>query len=70
LLKEIAPGVPRIAFVYNPTEPVNEAWLRVAEAAAPRSLIQDLMQTIGPMAGVAATAIGSVYAGLKGILGS
>lgn len=37
LLKEIAPGVPRIAFVYNPTEPVNEAWLRVAEAAAPRS---------------------------------
>jgi hypothetical protein len=33
-------------------------------------LIQDLVQTIGPMAGVAATAIGSVYAGLKGILGS
>lgn len=33
-------------------------------------LIQDLMQTVGPMAGVAATAIGSIYAGLKGFVGS
>jgi hypothetical protein len=32
-------------------------------------LIQDLMQTIGPLVGVAATAIGSIYAGLKGLLG-
>ena len=32
-------------------------------------LIQDLLQTVGPLAGVAATAIGSVYAGLKGVLG-
>lgn len=32
--------------------------------------IQDLMQTVGPLAGLAATACGSVYAGLKGILGS
>jgi hypothetical protein len=32
-------------------------------------LIQDLLQTAGPLAGVAATAIGSLYAGLKGILG-
>lgn len=32
-------------------------------------LIQDLMQTAGPLVGVAATAIGSLYAGLKGILG-
>lgn len=31
-------------------------------------LIQDLMQTAAPMAGVAATAIGSLYAGLKGIV--
>jgi hypothetical protein len=32
-------------------------------------LIQDLMQTVGPMAGVAVTAIGSIYAGLKGLMG-
>lgn len=32
-------------------------------------LIQDLMQTVGPLAGVAATAVGSIYAGLKGMLG-
>jgi hypothetical protein len=32
-------------------------------------LIQDLTRTIIPLAGVAATAIGSLYAGLKGILG-
>lgn len=32
-------------------------------------LIQDLMQTVGPLAGVAATGIGSIYAGLKGLLG-
>ncbi len=32
-------------------------------------LIQDLLRTAGPLAGVAATAIGSVYAGLKGVLG-
>ncbi|WP_247496496.1 hypothetical protein [Bradyrhizobium sp. 149] len=32
-------------------------------------LIQDLMQTVGPLAGVAATAVGSIYAGLKGLLG-
>lgn len=32
-------------------------------------LIQDLMQTVGPLAGVAATGLGSIYAGLKGLLG-
>jgi len=32
-------------------------------------LIQDLMQTVGPLAGVAVTAVGSIYAGLKGLLG-
>ena len=32
-------------------------------------LIQDLMQTVGPLAGIAATAVGSIYAGLKGLLG-
>jgi hypothetical protein len=32
-------------------------------------LIQDLLQTVGPLVGVAVTAIGSVYAGLKGVLG-
>lgn len=32
--------------------------------------IQDLMQTIGPLAGVIATAAGSVYTGLKGMLGN
>jgi hypothetical protein len=32
-------------------------------------LIQNLIQTAGPLVGVAATAIGSVYAGLKGMLG-
>lgn len=32
-------------------------------------LIQNLMQTLGPLAGVAATGIGSIYAGLKGLLG-
>jgi hypothetical protein len=31
-------------------------------------LIQDLMHTASPLAGVAITAIGSIYAGLKGIL--
>jgi hypothetical protein len=31
-------------------------------------LIQDLMHTAGPLAGVTITAIGSIYAGLKGIL--
>jgi hypothetical protein len=31
-------------------------------------LIQDLMRTAGPLIGVAATAVGSLYAGLKGIL--
>jgi hypothetical protein len=32
-------------------------------------LIQDLMQTAGPLIGVAVTALGSIYAGLKGLLG-
>src|SRR6266403_2292940 len=32
-------------------------------------LIQHLIQTAGPLVGIAATAIGSVYAGLKGVLG-
>ena len=32
-------------------------------------LIQDLMQTVGPLVGIAATAVGSIYAGLKGLLG-
>lgn len=31
--------------------------------------IQDLMQTAGPIAGVVATAAGSVYTGLKGVFG-
>jgi hypothetical protein len=31
--------------------------------------IQDLMQTVGPLLGVVATAAGSAYTGLKGILG-
>jgi hypothetical protein len=31
--------------------------------------IQDLMRTLGPLAGVVATAAGSIYTGLKGILG-
>jgi hypothetical protein len=31
--------------------------------------IQDLMQTVGPIAGVLATAAGSVYTGLKGVFG-
>jgi hypothetical protein len=31
--------------------------------------IQDLMQTLGPLGGVLATAAGSAYTGLKGILG-
>jgi hypothetical protein len=32
--------------------------------------IQDLMKTVGPMVGLLTTACGSIYAGLKGILGS
>ena len=32
-------------------------------------LIKDRMQTAGPLAGVAATAVGSIYAGLKGVIG-
>ena len=32
--------------------------------------IQDLLQTVGPLAGMLANAAGSVYTGLKGILGS
>ena len=32
-------------------------------------LIQDLARTVVPLLGVAATAIGSLYTGLKGILG-
>jgi len=31
--------------------------------------IQDLMQTVGPIVGVLATAAGSVYTGLKGVFG-
>ncbi len=31
--------------------------------------IQNLMQTVGPLAGVVATAAGSIYTGLKGIAG-
>jgi putative ABC transport system substrate-binding protein len=41
VLKEIAPGIRRVAFVYDPIEPVNVKWLHVAEAAAP-SLEVDL----------------------------
>jgi hypothetical protein len=33
-------------------------------------LIQDLMRTAGPLAGVITTAAGSIYAGLKGVIGS
>ena len=32
--------------------------------------IQDLMQTLGPLGGVLATAGGSIYTGLKGMLGN
>lgn len=32
-------------------------------------LIQDLMRTIGPLAGVVITAVGSLYAGLKSVFG-
>jgi hypothetical protein len=32
-------------------------------------LIQDLTRTAGPLVGVAATAVGSIYTGLKGIIG-
>lgn len=32
--------------------------------------IQDLMQTLGPLGGVVATAAGSIYTGLKGVFGS
>jgi membrane-bound ClpP family serine protease len=32
-------------------------------------LIQDLIQTAGPLIGVSVTAVGSLYAGLKGLLG-
>jgi hypothetical protein len=32
-------------------------------------LIQSLMQTIGPFAGLAATVLGAIYTGLKGIIG-
>lgn len=35
VLKQVAPGTRRIAFVYNPIGPVNVKWLGVAEAAAP-----------------------------------
>jgi hypothetical protein len=31
--------------------------------------IQDLMQTVGPLLGVIATAAGSIYTGLKGVFG-
>jgi hypothetical protein len=31
--------------------------------------IQDLMQTLGPLAGVVVTAAGSIYTGLKGVFG-
>ena len=33
-------------------------------------LMQDLMRTVGPLAGAAATAVGSIYAGLKGVVGN
>jgi hypothetical protein len=33
-------------------------------------LIQDLLQTIGPLVGVLMTAVGSIYAGLKGVMAS
>ena len=32
-------------------------------------IIQDLMRTAGPLGGILATALGSLYAGLKGIIG-
>jgi putative ABC transport system substrate-binding protein len=35
VLKEVAPGIRRVAFVYHPIEPVNLAWLHVAENVAP-----------------------------------
>jgi hypothetical protein len=31
--------------------------------------IQELLKTLGPLAGVVATAVGSIYTGLKGVLG-
>lgn len=33
-------------------------------------IIQDLMRTAGPIIGILGTAVGSIYAGLKGILGT
>jgi hypothetical protein len=33
-------------------------------------IIQDLTRTAGPVAGILSTAAGSIYAGLKGIIGS
>ena len=49
-----------------------------APAPAPESVetmrrrarrIQDLMQTIGPLGGLIATAVGTIYTGLKGVFG-
>ncbi|MFX5812969.1 hypothetical protein ABTE31_19885, partial [Acinetobacter baumannii] len=33
-------------------------------------IIQELMRTAGPLLGILSTAAGSIYAGLKGILGT
>jgi len=41
----------------------------VGEQDADQRDIQDLLRTIGPVTGLVMTAVGSVYAGLKGILG-
>jgi hypothetical protein len=52
----------RLARVFGPN--VGEDELRKRARA-----IQDLVQSAGPVAGMAATAIGSIYTGLKGVIG-
>jgi hypothetical protein len=57
----------------------NAAAFRVARLLGPHvgedqlrrraRIIQDLLQTAGPLAGVVATGVGSLYAGLKGVIG-
>jgi len=57
----------------------NAAAFRVARLLGPHvgedqlrrraRMIQDLLQTAGPLAGVVATGVGSLYTGLKGVIG-
>jgi putative ABC transport system substrate-binding protein len=50
LLKEIAPGVRRVAFVYSPDIPANLGFLHAAEAA---SISLDVMVTAAPVRSIA-----------------